>query len=46
MMAALKLAEDTAFLSDLGDGLVLRKATPADAEELVAFNSFNLWLIP
>ena len=28
------------LIKDLGDGLVLRRSTPADAEKLSAFNSF------
>jgi hypothetical protein len=39
-MIARKPDEENVILRDLGDGLILRKATQADAEELVAFNSF------
>jgi hypothetical protein len=39
-MSVLKPFEETIFLRDLGNGLVLRKATPDDTEELVAFNTF------
>ena len=31
--------KDTAILSDLGDGLVLRRSTPADADALADFNA-------
>lgn len=34
------LHEDTTFIQDLGDGLILRKAAPADTDELAAFNAF------
>jgi hypothetical protein len=39
-MIARKPHEENVILLDLGDGLILRKAIQADAEELVAFNSF------
>ena len=32
-------SEEQPFLRDLGDGLILRRATPGDAEALVSFNS-------
>jgi hypothetical protein len=39
MMNVSRFLEKTDILHDLGDGLVLRKTSPADAEELAAFNS-------